>query len=269
MKDFSGQRFGRLIAVRPTLERKRNCVVWECLCDCGNTHLVSTTDLIQGKAKSCGCLKKEWAVKHGEIRRKNLTGQRFGLLTAIRPTDKRVQRSVIWECKCDCGNTVYASVSALEQGLKKSCGCTKKAPVAFRGLQRPKDMTGERYGALTVVRPTDQRQGGSVVWECLCDCGKTVFASRTDLVHHGRQSCGCIKVKKETPGRKCEDLTGQRFGKLMAIELTEEKKRGRWVWRCKCDCGNTVYIDAGSLKSGNTKSCGCLRKKRYKNNTAR
>ena len=58
-------------------------------------------------------------------------------------------------------------------------------------------------------------------------------------------------------GKQIEDLTGQRFGKLIAIEYY--KKSGRTMWKCKCDCGNEVVVSASHLKDGHTKSCGCLK----------
>ena len=59
-KDVSGQRFGRLVAVRPTEKRGTGgMVVWECKCDCGNTHYAEVGRLIDGGVQSCGCLKRE------------------------------------------------------------------------------------------------------------------------------------------------------------------------------------------------------------------
>lgn len=57
--DIAGQKFGRLTAVRPTGERKRGYVVWECRCDCGNTKSVLRGNLVSGNTKSCGCLSRE------------------------------------------------------------------------------------------------------------------------------------------------------------------------------------------------------------------
>ena len=57
---------------------------------------------------------------------------------------------------------------------------------------------------------------------------------------------------------KFTDLTGKRFGRLIAKEPTEERKNGSVVWKCDCDCGNTHFVRADQLKSGKTKSCGCL-----------
>jgi hypothetical protein len=53
------------------------------------------------------------------------------------------------------------------------------------------------------------------------------------------------------------DLTGQRFGKLVAVEPAGSSRRGQRLWRCRCDCGGESVVEAQSLRSANTKSCGC------------
>lgn len=58
---------------------------------------------------------------------------------------------------------------------------------------------------------------------------------------------------------RCQDLTGKRFGRLIVIERSPSVK-GHTRWRCVCDCGNTTIVFASPLKSGSTKSCGCLHK---------
>ncbi len=50
------------------------------------------------------------------------------------------------------------------------------------------------------------------------------------------------------------DLTGQRFGRLVVVELAARRPVR---WNCTCDCGNTSVVAANCLRSGNTKSCGC------------
>jgi hypothetical protein len=57
---------------------------------------------------------------------KDLSGQKFGRLTVLEPTDGRKGSSVVWLCKCECGNFCEASASALSTGTKKSCGCLRK-----------------------------------------------------------------------------------------------------------------------------------------------
>lgn len=57
------------------------------------------------------------------------------------------------------------------------------------------------------------------------------------------------------------NLSGQRFSRLtVTLRRKENDKFGNVMWECKCDCGSTVYVRAGSLKNGTTRSCGCLNK---------
>lgn len=55
---------------------------------------------------------------------------------------------------------------------------------------------------------------------------------------------------------KMLDLTGMKFGKLIAIRYINERKGGGIVWECKCDCGNICYIRSYNLASGLSISCG-------------
>ena len=54
------------------------------------------------------------------------------------------------------------------------------------------------------------------------------------------------------------DITGRRFGRLVAVRLTTERRSKQCVWECICDCGKAVLVPAGSLRQGSKKSCGCL-----------
>lgn len=54
-------------------------------------------------------------------------------------------------------------------------------------------------------------------------------------------------------------LEGQRFGMLTVIALLEERRYGKRMWRCVCDCGGETTVVAGHLRNGNTSSCGCRR----------
>lgn len=60
---------------------------------------------------------------------------------------------------------------------------------------------------------------------------------------------------------KIIDITGERYGKLIVIGLANVRKHGKTAWICNCDCGlKNIVATTTALKSGNTKSCGCLRK---------
>lgn len=58
---------------------------------------------------------------------------------------------------------------------------------------------------------------------------------------------------------KYANLEGSRFGRLTVISETQ-LKNGRFGWLCKCDCGEIVSHPARRLISGNTQSCGCLKR---------
>lgn len=123
-----------------------------------------------------------------------------------------------------------------------------------------KDITGEKFGRLTVIKRVENRKqnnGRSVVqWLCRCDCGNEVKVTG-DGLKNGTQSCGCIR-------RTAIDLTGQRFGFLVVLNQTEDYISPHGVlshqWLCQCDCGNKVIVTASNLKKkkSGTKSCGCM-----------
>lgn len=65
-------------------------------------------------------------------------------------------------------------------------------------------------------------------------------------------------------GKKLK-LAGQRFGRLVVLKDSGKRKNhGRVVWDCLCDCGNLKEVRGEGLKSGGTRSCGCLRKENGK-----
>jgi hypothetical protein len=60
-----------------------------------------------------------------------------------------------------------------------------------------------------------------------------------------------------------KDMTGQRFGLLTVISFAYLKGKNKVAyWNCECDCGNTKSISGNSMRTGMTRSCGCLQKLR-------
>lgn len=120
-----------------------------------------------------------------------------------------------------------------------------------------KDLTGQKFGKLTVIRRVEDKRPGRPMWLCQCDCGnQTVVSSTRLLLPNGTRSCGCLKHQSS---RCLIDLTGQVFGNLTALRRDESATGGKARWICRCTCGNTVSILSDSLRSGKTKSCGCGR----------
>ena len=118
------------------------------------------------------------------------------------------------------------------------------------------DITGGKFGKLFVVRESpDIKIGAAATWECLCDCGKTMYATSSRLNSGRTKSCGCSRSI---------DLTGIRSGKLVAIEPTLLRRRGMVLWRCECDCGGDVNATSTDIVNGTRKSCGCIKRGRKK-----
>jgi len=65
--------------------------------------------------------------------------------------------------------------------------------------------------------------------------------------------------KNSTSGSKCLDITGHRFNRLVAQHMLP-KTSNISRWQCLCDCGNTCVVPVGHLRSGHTRSCGCLQR---------
>lgn len=65
--------------------------------------------------------------------------------------------------------------------------------------------------------------------------------------------------------RAC-DLTGQRFGRLVALNRTKKGNLRGTFWLCQCDCGNQTIVATQNLKQGQIRSCGCLLREARKSN---
>jgi hypothetical protein len=111
------------------------------------------------------------------------------------------------------------------------------------------DLTGLRYGKLTVVEFAGQDNYSHAKWRCRCDCGGETVSLSSNLRNGCANSCGCIN--------KYEDLTGNKYSRLVVIGL-DHKNSGKYFWRCRCDCGSQSIVSGCDLKGGHTRSCGCL-----------
>ena len=116
---------------------------------------------------------------------------------------------------------------------------------------------GKKYNSLTAVEFVERRNG-KPYWLFKCDCGKEKVIVAGNVTNGHVKSCGCLNSRQaKINGRKTfKDLTGQRFGKLVALSYDQDKKK----WLCQCDCGNTCYVAQSNLcrkTQKATKSCGC------------
>lgn len=174
---------------------------------------------------------------HGNF--KDITGQKFNMLTAIELVEIKKGVGAIWKFRCDCGNVIKLPAGRVKFGTTKSCGCINHK----RNFKD--DLTGKIFGKWTVIEKCSDQSG--VKWLCKCKCGNYRKINASDLKNGKSKNCGCERTA---------DLTGMRFGKWLVIKRGENKgKEVRWV--CKCDCGNVKTVSAASLKKGTSTNCGC------------
>jgi len=120
------------------------------------------------------------------MKRKDLTGIRFGKLVVLREWGRNESGRCRWLCLCDCGKNSVVQAGNLQTGTTKSCGC-------IVGVHNGKDMTGQKFGRLTVLRKNGKDKKGYYLWLCLCDCGKEVTVSGGRLRSKHTRSCGCLQ----------------------------------------------------------------------------
>lgn len=227
------------------LRIKQNWIV-ECSC---NNHTIKSVNgeiLKNGSSKSCGCEKIEKARIIGKNSAKDITGERFGKLQAIEDSGEIKNGKHVWKCNCDCGkqNLLYP-IDYLTSGKTNSCGCLIK-----------NRLSGIKVGRLTVVNEDEKYTNinGYTTYKCICECGGVAYISASNLAAGTRKSCGCI-------GKEIEDLSGNKFGDLTVIKFLKKKYYNNSsvnIWQCKCSCGKIIEVNQGALKSGDSKSCGCL-----------
>jgi len=221
-------------------------IKWKCKCICGNYKIVSPSKLLGGHIKSCGCRR---------TRHENLSGQKFGRLTFLCP-DK--DNSKKWIVQCECGNIKSVYPYSVKRGLTSSCGCYQSEKTSELFI---KDLTGKRFGRLTVLRKASYNKSEQVLWECSCDCGNVCVVSAKALTSGYTQSCGCLKSESSSQ-RFTHDITGQKFGRLTVLS-----RDGTYVgsdgsqyaqWLCSCKCGSMKTVKGCDLVQGKVLSCGCL-----------
>lgn len=121
----------------------------------------------------------------------NLLGQKFGRLTVIAPAKNDGKRTQ-WLCKCNCGNQKIVKTEHLRSGICKSCGCLQKESARENGKTMLINLTGKRFGKLTVLKYAGSNRGRSQ-WLCECDCGNQVIVNQMELSHNDTLSCGCLR----------------------------------------------------------------------------
>lgn len=218
-QDLTGQTFGEWLVLYYVGNGR-----YHCRCSCGAEKDILRSSLIHGESTSCG---------HTRLKR-DLTGQTFGELTALRHLGYG-----IWECQCSCGNIIQVRGFDLEHHNITSCGHNKT---------KLKDMIGKKYGEWTVLGLSDKKR----YLTCRCECGTVKDVAAYSLISGKSTNCGC---------KNKIDLIGHKFGSWTVIKRIEGSR-----WLCRCTCGKLKIHTTSNLKAGRTLSCGCNTTE-YKRNT--
>ena len=189
----------------------------------------------------------------------DLTNKVFGELT-VREIAYRKNAKIYWKCICSCGKEHIVRAQLLVSGKCTTCGdrrVHKKKKIAepkLPGHRNIIDITGNVYGKLTVLMfdHTNPRYGS--YWTCQCDCGNINIVRSNDLRTGNTKSCGCDKSNSRFY-RQAIDITGKRFGKLIAIERNGKNNRNHYIWKCKCECGKYIDATTPQLLEGLKTSC--------------
>jgi hypothetical protein len=122
------------------------------------------------------------------------------------------------------------------------------------GKRKPLE-SGRVFGELTLLRGVGPDARGRTQAEFRCSCG-SVLVRVVSRVRTGHiKSCGHLRGG----GFRALDLVGQSFGRLKAVERSPDNTpQGGAIWRCECECGASVEVPVSRLRSGITRSCGCL-----------
>lgn len=177
------------------------------------------------------------------IRKRNpyTAGEVYGHITLIEFSHR--QNSVTWwkgHCSA-CGNEAVVNPNQLRTKGVTHCGC----------MNKNKPCTpGEKVGEITFIRLHEKRKG-HYYWLCHCGhCGNEAVLEAGNVRSGHTTHCGC-----QSPA---PFMAGERHGMLEFVEFVETRGATAY-WLAKCDCGGTTVACATSMRSGGTKSCGCLK----------
>ncbi len=213
---------------------------YDCLCSCGNKGIVSITDLISGKSKSCG---------HNTNNLIDISGRQFGEWIVIKH-----EGYGRWLCRCSCGTEKILRHTELINGDTTSCGCKRKEKLKNTLLNKRTEIVGEYKLAMNNTRINLEGKqfgdwevlyyAGNGYWHCKCSCGEERDVLGRSLRTGKSVSCGHIKIKNSIE-------IGDKFGEWTVLEY-----RGEGKYLCRCSCNKEKIVKSAHLLSGASKSCG-------------
>ena len=186
-KNLIGKVFDELTVIEMLYNYKnKHRTYCKCIGIDGNEYIIRQDALTSGATHTI----------HGACssgKKQDVSGQRFGRLIALAPTEKRASNGeIIWDCICDCGNHTISVATNLKRGHTTSCGCAKEDYIDSCKL----DIIGRKYGKLTVIEEVFLNNKDGRYYKCLCDCGNEHICGTSDLTTGHTMSCGCLNKSK-------------------------------------------------------------------------
>lgn len=119
-----------------------------------------------------------------------------------------------------------------------------------------KDLTGQKFGHLTVVEMLYRYNGGRRTYcKCLCDCGNEHIIGADHLQKRKNASCGCMSNYYKAINNRTNEI-GNKYGRLTVLDIDYDVSPS--VAICECDCGKVIKAVKADVVSLHTQSCGCL-----------
>ena len=176
----------------------------------------------------------------------DLSGQTLGCWTVLyRMPGGRGAR---WFCRCLCGTEKSVEGGHLRSGKTKSCGCISQPSFI--------DLSGQSFHRWTVLYQVAIPREKGAHWLCRCSCGVERVVLSSSLRCGVSRSCGCLSREVSSTANRI-DITGQRFGRAVALIAVGSTRQRDVLWKCACDCGSEFTTSTKRLINKKTKSCGC------------
>lgn len=272
--DLTGRKFGRLTVIKELESRYisgQKVRYWQCECECGNIIEVKSTSLTGKKRPtlSCGCLR----VESTRNRHKDLTGKKFGKLTAIKMIEYDKNGRNLpnkWLCKCDCGNETIVQSTFLtdkEYG-RKSCGCmtseiiSKTASETMRNRYENLEFCYDYKGKINKIHLFDLIEKDDIFDKCQSGEIKYCIYKATNIVNNmiyiGRTSRIKARIRQhvmtEVNDNQKFHIALKEYGlhnfKLEIIDYTNTykksvKKEAEWIAKLNSDNDTIGYNVSG------------------------
>lgn len=245
-----GERFGKwkVTKYRSDLRGSNGASMWDVTCDCGNTSQRDSYNLRKGNTTHCGCSTPPRRIK-------DITGNKSGKLTALRPTgEKSSNGDMLWIFSCDCGGSTISTIGRFNYGHVKSCGCLLKDNVKnredYHGMQdtntynswrkmrercnNPNDILFENYGAVGIKVCDEWNESFLRFYEDMGDCPEGFTIDRVDT-SKGYYLENCRWGSRYVQSRNRRSMVGTSQYKGVQYE----ESSGKWV----------ATISVGKLRS--------------------